>query len=316
MGIAARRADHSVPTADRLSLQLGGAHRAVDEFARPVFVHVRQRTRLAHYARCRTGRGIMPVMQRSPVVIAATVVLASLAWALVLAFGSGPFAGSSAALLAGDLLVVGTVVAVGIVLSRGRWTRRAALVLLGGQAATGVVFEVDGWWMAAVMLSALAIGSVSGPWLARWLRRLPRADGPPPRAVSLSLGLMALPALVAVTAPEGVLAGGWVLSAFSLIAAWTYSQAWLPALWAVRVGLPVFGIVAGAGLPWIGILVLGLGVVILTALAWSPDVRRAAMTPTPAPVDLIPIPPELAPPEILEAAGLDDRGRPRRQGEK
>ncbi|MDR9452130.1 MAG: hypothetical protein RI637_13050 [Acidimicrobiia bacterium] len=255
-------------------------------------------------------------MQRSPVVIAATVVLASLAWALVLAFGSGPFTGSSAALLAGDLLVVGTVIAVGIVLSRGRWTRRAALVSLGGQAAIGVVFEVDGWWIAAVMLNALAIGSVSGPWLAGWLRRLPRADGPPPRAVILSLGLIALPALVAVTAPEGVPAGGWVLSAFSLIAAWTYSQAWLPALWAARVGLPVFGIVAVAGLPSTGILALGLAVVTLTALAWSPEVLRATMTPAPAPIDLIPIPPELTPPEILEAAGLDDRGRPRRQGGK
>jgi hypothetical protein len=250
-------------------------------------------------------------MQRSPVAIAASIVLASLAWALALAFGSGPFAGSSAALLAVDLLIVGTVVAVGIVLSRGRWTRRAALVLLGGQALLGVFLDVDGWWIAAVVLTALAIGAVAGPWLGGWLRKLPRADGPPPRAVSLGLGLMGLPALVAATAPAGVTAGGWVLGGFSLIAAWAYSQAWLPILWATRVGLPVLGIVAVAGLSWAGILALGLGVVMLTALAWSPDVLRAAMTATPTPVDLVPIPPELAPPEILEAAGLDDRGRPR-----
>ena len=257
----------------------------------------------------------MLLMQSSPVVIAATVVLASLAWALVLAFGSGPFASSPAALLAADLLILGTVIAVGVVLSRGRWTRRAALVLLGGQALLGVVFEVDGWWIAAVGLSAIAIGALAGPWLAGWLRKLPRADGPPPRAVSLNLGLIALPALVAATSPEGIPVGGWILSGFGVVAAWAYSQAWLPALWVIRVALPVLGVVTVAGLSWAGVLALGLIAVMLTALAWSPDVLRATMVATPARVDLVPIPPELAPPEILEAARLDDRGRPRPQEE-
>jgi hypothetical protein len=256
----------------------------------------------------------MLMMQRSPLLVAATIVLSSLGWALVLAFGSGPFASSSAALLAADLLILGTVIAVGVVLSRGRWTRRAAFVLLGGQTLLGVVLEVDGWWIAAVVLSAIAIGSVAGPWLAGWLRKLPRADGPPAGAVSLNLGLIALPALVAATAPEGIPVGGWILSGFGVVAAWAYSQAWLPALWAIRVALPVLGIVAAARLSWAGVLVLGLISVMLTALAWSPDVLRATMAATPARVDLVPIPPELAPPEVLEAVGLDDRGRPRRQG--
>jgi hypothetical protein len=257
----------------------------------------------------------MLLMQRSPVMIAATVVLASLAWALVLAFGSGPLVGSSAALLAADLLILGTIVAVGVVLSRGRWTRRVASVLLGGQALLGVVFEVDGWWIAAVALSAIAIGSVAGPRLAGWLRKLPRADGPSPRAVSLNLGLIALPALVATTAPEGIPVGGWILSGFGMVAAWAYSQAWLPALWAIRVALPILGVIAVAGLSWAGGLVLGLMTAMLTALAWSPDVLQATMAPTPTQVDLVPIPPELAPREILEAARLDDRGRPQPQEE-
>lgn len=275
-----------------------------------MFVHRRQRTRTIHYVRCRSGDGIMPAMQRSPVVIAATVVLTSLAWALVLAFGSGPLAGSSAALLAVDLLILGTVVAVGTVLSRGRWTRRAAFALLGGQALIGVFFGVDGWWIAAVTLNAIAIGLVAGPWLTGWLRKLPQADGPPPRAVSLILGLLAVPALVAATAPDSVGAGGWVLSGFSLAAAWAYSRAWLPALWAARVALPILGVAAIAGLSWLGVLALGLGVAMLTVLAWSPDTLRATMATRPVPVDLIAIPPELAPPEVWEAAGLDDHGRP------
>ena len=251
----------------------------------------------------------MSVMQRSPVVIAASVVLASLAWALTLVFGSGPLADSAAALLAVDQLVVGTVVGVGIVLARGRWTRRVAVLLLGGQALLGIVVNADGWWIGAVATTAIGIAAVAGPWLGGWLRKLPRADGPPPRAIIMNLGLIALPSLVAVTGFAGVPVAGWLLSSFALAAAWAYSQAWLPALWVVRVALPFLGIAAAAALPWWGALVLGLAVTALTALAWSPEVRQATLSPAAIPVDLVPIPPELTPPQVLEEAGFDNRGK-------
>ncbi len=255
-------------------------------------------------------------MQRSPialaaVAIAAVLVLTALAWALVLVFGSGPMAESAATLLAVDQLILGTVIGVGMVLARGRWTRRAGFVLLGGQAVLGVFFEADGWWIAAVVMTAMGIAALAGPWLNGWLRKLPRADGPPPQAVVLSLGMAGLPTLVAVTAPGGVPTGGWLLSAFALGAAWAYTQAWLPALWSARVALPVLGIGAAAALTWLGGLLLGCGVTVLTLLAWTPAVRQATRTPAAVPTSLIPIPPELAPHDVLEAAGLDDRGRPK-----
>ena len=124
-----------------------------------------------------------------------------------------------------------------------------------------------------------------------------------------------MPALVAITTPEGVRVGGWLLSGFALLAAWGYSQAWLPALWAARVALPILGVAAVAGLSWPGALAVGLSVALLTTLAWAPDVRQAALAGTATPASLVPIPPELAPPEVLEAAGLDDGGRPREPGE-
>ena len=257
----------------------------------------------------------MFVVQRSPLLVATTILLASIGWALVLMFGSGPLAVSTAALLATDLLILGTVIAVGVVFSRGRWTRPTAFLLLGGQAVLGVFFDVSGWWIGAVVVSALGVGAVAGPWLGGWLRKLPPADGPPPKAVIMGLGLVGLPALVAITAPGGVPLGGWLLSGCAVAAAWAYSQAWLPALWAVRGAIPVLGVVAVAGLSWPGALALGLGVAVFTALAWSPEVRQAALSQAAAPVDLVPIPPELAPPEVLEAAGLDGRGRPRNQAD-
>ncbi|MDH3259723.1 MAG: hypothetical protein OEM81_13065 [Acidimicrobiia bacterium] len=254
-------------------------------------------------------------MQRAPLFVAAAIVLASAGWAFVLVFGSGPLADSAAALLAADLLILGTVIAMGVALGRGRWTRRASSILLGGQAVVGVFFEMDGWWIGAVLLTAVGIAAVAGPWLDSWLRRVPRTNGPPPTAVIMNLGLVGLPTLVAATASGGVPVGGWMLSGFALTAAWAYSQAWLPALWAVRISLPVLGVAAAAGLAWPGALMLGLGVSALTVLAWSPDVRQATLSQAPTRGNLIPIPPELAPPQVLEAAGLDDRGRPRQPGE-
>ena len=312
--VPAGGAHGSLPVAYLSPLERGGAHGAEDELSGPMLVHGGQRTFPVRHVRSRPGRGIMPVMQRSPLVIAVTVVLAAVAWSLVLAFGSGPLADAPAALLAADQAIIGTVIGVGMVLSRGRWTRRAALVLLGGQAVLGVFFKADGWWIGAVLMTAAGIAAVTGPWLGGWLRKLPRADGPPPRAVVMNLALLGLPALVAVTAPQYVPPAGWLLSGFALAIAWGYSRAWLPAIWVIRLALPVLGIGAAAFLTWPAALVLGSGVAALTALAWSPDVRRATLSPTALPVQLVPIPPELAPQEVLEAAGLDDRGKPTSRG--
>jgi hypothetical protein len=252
---------------------------------------------------------------RSPVVIAVSLILASLAWALALVFGSGPFAASAAALLAIDLLLVGTVIAVGVVLSRGRWTRRAGSVLLGAEALLSVFLGINGWWIGAVVTTAASIASFTGPWLGRWLRKLPSAAGPSPRAVALALSLLAVPGLVAASSPGGVTLAGWVLSGFAVVSAWSYSRAWLTALWAIRTALPILGIIAAVGLTWPGGLALGLGVVMLTALAWAPDVLQAALIPRPTRVNPVAIPPELIPRDVLDAAGLDDRGRPHRRGD-
>lgn len=252
-------------------------------------------------------------MHRPPLLAAAAIVLAALGWALSLTFGDGPLSESAAALLAADLLLVATVVAVGVVWSRGRWTRRMAALLVVVGAAIGVPQKADGWWIGAVAATGLAVLAVAGPWLGRWLRKSPRSDGPPSRSVALLLGLLLLPGLVAATAPGGVALAGWLLAGFAAPAAWLYARARTPALWAIRALLPLLGLAAAVTLGWAGGLVLGTGVVTLTALAWSREALAAAMPPVTAQAGVVPIPPELTPTEVLEAAGLDDRGR-RREG--
>jgi hypothetical protein len=51
----------------------------------------------------------------------------------------------------------------------------------------------------------------------------------------------------------------------------------------------------------------------VAALAWTVD-ARIAVHPLAEPGTTVPIPPELAPRDVLDAAGIDDRGRRREQG--
>ena len=97
---------------------------------------------------------------------------------------------------------------------------------------------------------------------------------------------------------------------FAPIVAWTYGQAMLAGLWAARVAIPGVGLLAIWGLAWWAVLLLGIVIAIEAWLAWSNQIHVAMTGRDPVTkVQSVPIPPELAPPEILAAAGLDDRGR-------
>jgi hypothetical protein len=88
-----------------------------------------------------------------------------------------------------------------------------------------------------------------------------------------------------------------------------YTKALPGAVLAVRQILPASFLVLGI---WVGrtglvMMLAGLGVAVL---AWQKD-AKLAVRPLAAPGTRVPIPPQLVPSEILDAAGLDEKGRPR-----
>ena len=128
-------------------------------------------------------------------------------------------------------------------------------------------------------------------------------------AVSLPLVLIAFPALTALTVGSPLSASAWSLIAAAPITAWLYGKGRPVGLWLARILIP--GLVVGVAVPlapW-AIAVMGVAVSLEIWLAWTGQAALALEDRGP-PSESVVIPPELAPREILEAAGLDDRGRP------
>lgn len=226
-----------------------------------------------------------------------------------LAIDPDPFADDRALLIAAGMAVLTLVVTTGILLARGRWSRWSLLGLGAGWIGLALRAELDPLAVAVVVGGAAMLAVAAGPWLPRWLRHRPSAEGPPPAAVVLLVSLLTLPVVIGVTSAEPG-AAGWGGALWALVLTAGVSRALPPALWAGRLlHLPVAVLVGVAiGMPE-GAVVMALAAA-QTALFWRRDVHLAVSPLVPEPATAVPIPRELVDPAILRAAGLDDRGEP------
>lgn len=243
--------------------------------------------------------------------LSALSLLAALVWTGAFAADPGPLAPLSVSLVAIGLLAMATVGMIGITVTGARWAHRLALASLIATAVLAVARPIDVWWFAGFASTLLAAVALLSPAIAKGLRRLPPAGGPPWRAVLIPLVLIGFPFLVGIAAwSRPSLATGLVGLGAPLAALW-YSRVLpggllaLRALWpGLAVGLAFTQSVGPA------IVCLAAGGVVM-ALAWHPSVGIAFHPPREIGT-VHPIPPELTPSEVLDAAELDDRGRPRR----
>ena len=226
-----------------------------------------------------------------------------------LALDPGPLSDRSALLVAAGMAILTLVVTTGILLSRGRWSRWSLLLLGAAWMALAARADLDPLALGIVGGGAAMVAVAAGPWLPRWLRHRPSAEGPPSAAVVLLLSLLALPVLIGISGSEPGLTE-WLTALWALALALGLSRASAAALWAGRLlHLPVGAMCALAiGLPE------GLGVAALAAaqtlVLWRRDVHMAVSPLLPEPSRAVPIPPELVDPAILREAGRDERGEP------
>ena len=245
-------------------------------------------------------------------VVAASLLAAGAVWALRLIFAPELFAASSGATLGLDLLIVSATAGTGMVVSRGRWTRNLGWFLVAVELVLSVIMDLDAWGWVALVATLGTLVLLSGPWLASFLRQLPPTAAPPNAAVFLALGLLLTAGLVAIGTPAGMEPAHWLAAAASVIVALLYSRAMPLGLWAARTLVPLLIAVAAFFSPLLGGLLLGAGAVGMLVLAWSGPAALAvySLIPTAAGVA---VPPELVPPELLAAAGYDERGRKREE---
>lgn len=246
------------------------------------------------------------VSRVAPFLVAALAVAAAALWGLHLAVDPDPFAGGAAAVVALTLVVLTVVTAGGLLLARSRWARRLLPAVAGAMIALAAPTPMDPMVATALALAAAAAAGAAGPWLGRWARRRPAAGGPSPLGTAALLGSLALPGAVGLIRHGGLSAPDWIVVGGAAAGTWLLSRARPSGLWILRVGLPAAAVAAALvdGVPS-GPL-LAAAVAIPSALAWKVDLGPDPVLPS----ERLPIPPELAPLDVLQAAGYDDTGRP------
>ncbi|HEX6947209.1 MAG TPA: hypothetical protein VF246_07645 [Acidimicrobiia bacterium] len=241
-----------------------------------------------------------------PPVAALAPLAAALAWTVALIVRPDPFPVIPSVLLIGiGLLVLGTTATTGLVVLGARWAHRLAwLVLLAG-GGIAAVRPIDVTWVAALVVTMVSAGALVS--LQGRLRKLPSATGPPDQAVLLPLVQLSSPLAIGLTG-SGETWAVMVMGLGALVAAFLYARVVFGGLVVSRVVWPALGLSLTPFLEPAALVVTVALVAATLALAWHP-LAKAAFHPPRTVGSTFPIPPELTPPEILDAAGLDERGR-------
>lgn len=243
-----------------------------------------------------------------PPLLAGTTLLAAVLWTVALVVDRDPFAPAPALLVGIGLLVTSTVATIGMIVVGGRWAHRLAMTSLAMTALVAVAREIDALWVAGTAATALAAVALFSPTLTDTIRRLPSASGPPPRAVAPALLLVAAPFLIGFVGGDAM---PWALLVVGLTApavALVYSRVLPGGLIAVRLAWPLLAIALSPFLGWVaGSMTAGVALAV-AALAWDRSVKASYHPPREV-GSTFPIPPELAPKDVLDAAELDEKGR-------
>lgn len=233
--------------------------------------------------------------------------VAVLIWLAAIMLDPGPYHPNSVLLTGLGWLLLSTVSTVGLVLVGGRWALRTLVAVLGTTLVIGAVIPLSPWTLAGLGASAIGLVFLLSPHQHRLVRNLPTAGGPPSRSVIVTLAALTLPLALGLIPAE---ANSWVvvMAACGPLAALLYSRTIPGGLAVMRFGLVAVSLAIVALMPLPHAITAVLVSAGITAMAWSADVA-VAFRPLIEKGTSYAIPPELAPKEILDSAGIDERGQ-------
>jgi hypothetical protein len=207
------------------------------------------------------------------------------------------------------LLTMATIAVVGMLVAGGRWALRTGLATVGAGLVIAVIRPIDPIWFVALAGSIIAGVLMFHPSVTTRIRKLPSATGPPARAVLVTLMLAAAPFAIGLAAWDQEEIATVVVGLSAPVAALWYSRVLPGGLFAVRLAWPALALgLAVFQPPAVALVSLVIAVTVLV-LAWHREVKVAFYPPRET-GKAYPIPPELAPKEVLDAAEIDERGRP------
>lgn len=243
--------------------------------------------------------------------LASSPLLAVMVWDVALLVNLGDYGSGTVFLMALGLLLMSTISTIGVVVTGGRWAHRLGLVVIGSTYLVALIREIDVLWFVGILASTAAAFLMLSPAVLSGVRKLPAAAGPSSQAVMTPLILLGAPFLLGISSYDS--SSNLALLTVGIgapVIAFAYTRVLPGGLWGIRIVWPTLAILAWSliGLP-VGLTSVILGAVV-AVLAWHPSVS-AAFHPPREVGSTLSIPPELAPQEILDAANLDERGRPR-----
>ncbi len=239
---------------------------------------------------------------------AATPMTAVLLWVLALILEPGIYSPGSALLIGVGWLILTTTATVGIVLVGGRWAKNTLLGVLATTLPVAVSRPLDLVSWIALAFTATAAVILLTPQQTRLVRKLPSAAGPPPKAVFVTLAAAALPLALGLV-PTEPNAAVFVMATAGVVSSFAYSRTIPGGLLLMRYGLPLLALTLAFFMNLPHAVVAIATTVAISAVALSSDVA-VAFRPLIEKGTTYAIPPELAPREIRDGAGIDDRGKP------
>ncbi len=234
--------------------------------------------------------------------------IAAIAWTLALIANSEPLSAAGSLLTGVGLIVLATVSTIGMTITAGRWAHRLGVLSVGAGLVVAAIRPVDVFWFLGLAASTVAGVGLFMPQVTGGIRKLPAATGPPQVAVVLTLVMLSVPFIL------GILSGdseAWPLLTVSLSApviAFAFARVLPGGLIGVRLAWPLLALALSPLLSLPAGVVTALTALTAASIAWRPEVKASFHPPTEA-GSTYPIPPELVPGEILDAADIDDRGR-------
>lgn len=242
--------------------------------------------------------------------LAAVALASALVWTVALIVDSGPFAGAPTLLIGLGLLTSATVATIGMIVVGGRWAHGLGLVTLALTVPLAVARDVDFMWVLATAVTTLGFVALLSPTLTSTIRKLPSASGPPPRALAPALVLLVAPAVLGLVGNDAV---AWALLVVGITApnaAFLYSRVLPGGLLTIRLAWPLLALALAPLLGWLAGTTAAVLAATVAVSAWDSSVK-ASYHPPRETGSTFPIPPELAPKEVLEAADIDEKGRRR-----
>lgn len=248
---------------------------------------------------------------RRHLLAAALTLITSLTWAGALTMSPAPWTALTAGVIAAGVLVTAAVTVTLVMVQSSPVGYRLSWGLLAVEGLIASLQPITALWWAGVLLIAATGALLADSTLGGWIRLQPPPTPVPASSLVLCLLLLASGPVTALASPSAELRwlpsltfGAW------LVLVW-YVRRWPGRELAPRLTTPLLG-VGGLLLPWPARLIWMGAMLLAAVLAWTAG-SRLAVRPLVERGHPVPIPPELAPADVLHSAGVDDKGRRKTQ---